>query len=156
MLLLAVWLGSGLFFMTVLAPTVFIMVPSRDLAGGLIGRLLEWVDLFGLVAGPLLMMTLLAGWLPLRASLRLRGAGVILMTLGSAVSGRFLTPQLDRLHALMGKIEEIDPSDPHKIEFGQLHAASTTVMALNVILALALLIASMTDAAPKKKFGIQL
>jgi uncharacterized protein DUF4149 len=155
--LLSLWFGAGVFLIAAVAPTAFQIVPSRDVAGDLVAATLGWIDLFGLIAGPFLLLTLLLGWLPLQAPVRLRMVLIVLMTIATGVSGRWLTPAMIKLRESMGRrIEEVDPSDPLKLQFGQLHALSTGLMGLHVTLALILMVLAIIGATPKRKFGIEL
>jgi hypothetical protein len=155
--LLSLWFGSGVFFAAVLAPAAFQVLPTRDLAGELISTTLSRFDLFGTVAGPFLVMTLVLGWLPLQAKIRIRMGAIIVMSIAAACSGRFLTPtMIDLRHSMGRSIADVDPSDPMKIEFGRLHAISTGLMTLNLILALVLIVLAIVSSAPKKKHGIEL
>src|SRR5205823_10037593 len=112
---------------------------------------LNWIDLFGLIAGPFLLLTLLLGWLPLQAPIRLRLGVVLLMTIAVGISGRWLTPTMIRLRASMPRIEDVDPSDPLKVQFGQLHAVSTGLMGLHLTLALVLMVRAIVGRTPKRK-----
>lgn len=156
-LILSLWLGAGVFFMAVFAPRAFHVIPSRDLAGELVRASLSWFDLFGLVAGPFLMLTLLLGWLPIKVPLRLRMALVAIMTFAVGLSGRWVTPSMMRLRESMGRpIEAVEAGDPLKVQFGQLHAVSTGLMAVHLAVALVLLVLGIVASSPKKKFGIEL
>lgn len=156
-MILSLWLGAGVFFMAVMAPIAFHVIPSRDVAGDLITATLNWIDLFGLVAGPFLLLTLLMGWLPLQVPIRLRMALIAVMTIATGVSGRWITPAMVKLRAAMGSsIEDVDPADALKVQFGQLHAVSTSLMGLHLALALVLLVLAIVGSQPKRKFGIEL
>ena len=48
-LLLAAWLGAGVLFAAVVAPAAFAVLPSRNLAGALVGRVLPVVLIAGVV-----------------------------------------------------------------------------------------------------------
>lgn len=48
------WIGGLLLFGFVVAPTAFSALPSPDLAGKIIGPVLRSLNLYGMVAGPLL------------------------------------------------------------------------------------------------------
>jgi hypothetical protein len=54
------------------------------------------------------------------------------------------------------RIEDVDPTDPFKLEFARLHTFSTTLMVIHVTLALVLLIYAVAATAPRRKFGIEL
>jgi hypothetical protein len=156
-LILSVWLGASLFFVAVLAPEAFSVLPSRELAGTLITTTLNKIDLFGLIFGPVLRVTLFVGWLGVGVPVKLRALFCVLMTLATGVSGRWLTPEMVRIRQAMGrKIEDVAATDPLKIEFGRLHTVSTSLMAAHMLLAFLLIIYAVSATAPKKKYGIEL
>jgi hypothetical protein len=156
-LLGSVWFGAGVFFVAVLAPEAFTVLPSRELAGTLITVTLNKIDLFGLIAGPVLLVTLFVGWMGLGVPVKLRALFCVLMTVAAGVSGRWLTPEMVRLRQAMGrKIEDVAATDPLKIEFGRLHTISTSLMAVQLVLAFLLIVYAVSASAPKKKYGIEL
>ena len=156
-ILLALWLGAGVFFIGVIAPDTFQIVEARQMAGELVRKVLEHFDLFGLVAGPIVFVTLFLGWVPLGVRLRLRAVGALIMTVMVGVSGRWLSPKMVELLAAMGRpIDDVDAGDPLMVQFTNLHTASEAIMTAHVALALALLVASVLSATPKPKFGIEL
>lgn len=155
--ILSIWFGASVLFLTVLAPTVFELVPSRHEAGNLITAMLEQVDFFGLLSGPLLLITVLVGWSPLGVPVGMRSLLTVAMTVATAISGRWLTPELLRLRLAMGRrIEDVDPTDPLRTEFARLHGVSTTLMILHTTLALVLLVYAVAPSSPRRRFGIEL
>lgn len=154
---LAAWFGGCLCFALLVAPNVFQVVPSRDIAGDLITRVLHGIDLFGLVATPVLVLTLIAGWLPLGNPLRVRFLATLAMGAATAASRFWLTPEMLRIrHAMKGPIETLGPADPDRLEFTRLHDYSTTLVAIHTILALILLVHSVSETSPRRKGGIEL
>src|SRR5215471_3311263 len=61
-LLLAVWLGSMIFFSFAVAPSAFAVLPSRHLAGQVVNSLISKLELMGLAIGPVLILLYMAGW----------------------------------------------------------------------------------------------
>src|SRR2546430_17499154 len=55
-LLLAVWIGAALLFALVVAPAAFAVLPSRILAGALVGRVLPVIFYAGVVIGSLIVI----------------------------------------------------------------------------------------------------
>ncbi len=51
LLSLVVWIGSIIFFAAVLAPTVFAVLPTRQLAGQVVSRSLGIMHWMGIVSG---------------------------------------------------------------------------------------------------------
>jgi Domain of unknown function (DUF4149) len=54
-LLLLTWLGSAIFFSFAVAPSVFGIVPSRELAGSVVSRSLSIVNYRGLIISLVLL-----------------------------------------------------------------------------------------------------
>src|SRR5690242_20503516 len=55
-LLLAAWIGAALLFSIVVAPAAFAVLPSRTLAGALVGRVLPVIFYAGVVIGSLVVL----------------------------------------------------------------------------------------------------
>ena len=81
-LTLGAWIGAWLLFGAVVAPTAFRVLPSTEVAGSLVGPVLEALHLYGAAAGALLaLVTVALGRGPLLIVLPL------LMGLGVAAVG---------------------------------------------------------------------
>ena len=155
--LLALWFGGGVFFAALVAPELFAQMPSRQAAGDLVTSVLANADLFGIIVGPVLLITLFIGFAPLGVRLRLRALATVIMTVLTAVSGRWLSPKMVELRQAMGRpIEDLAATDPLKVQFSNLHLASEAMMTVHLLLALFLLVAAVTSSAPKRSFGIEL
>jgi hypothetical protein len=113
-------------FGAAVAPAAFAVLPSRTLAGALVGRILPvlfWSGaLLGLVTGA---VALLGG--------RGRGARLVsgaLMTLACLVAQLGVAPSIERARvAAAGPIDALAPSDPRRVTFGRLHGASVGLLA---------------------------
>lgn len=150
-LALALWVGGGVFFAAVVAPEAFRVIQPRSEAAALVGAVLERADASILVVGPLLFLTLFAGWVPLGVRLRGRASFVLVMSGASLLSGWWLTPRMQSIQKAMGRaVEDLDRGDPLRIEFERLHLASEGLMALHLLLALVLLVAALTNGKPKR------
>jgi len=55
-IVLAVWIGAALLFTLVVAPAAFAVLPTRTLAGALVGRVLPVIFYAGVVAGVLVVI----------------------------------------------------------------------------------------------------
>jgi hypothetical protein len=62
LLLLGIWAGAGLYHLVVIIPEALGAFSSRQDALAFIGRWLADLDLYGVFAGPVLLLSLLAGW----------------------------------------------------------------------------------------------
>jgi hypothetical protein len=137
--LLAAWLGAAVLVAGVVAPAAFAVLPSRTLAGALVGRVLPVLFWSGLAVG-LATMTL-ARTLPARAWTG--GAGLVLAA-ACAAAQLVIAPRIARIRAsVAGPIDALDPTDPMRQAFGRLHAFSVAwlgVAALAAFLALVVLV----------------
>jgi uncharacterized membrane protein len=124
LLALIVWIGGIIFFAFVLAPTLFAVLPSTQIAGDVVGPTLSKLHWMGLVSGVVfLICSLLYNWRKY-AQLRLFTAThvfVVLMLALTAVSQFGITPRMRYLRA--GPLS-MDTLSAHA-EFDRLHAWST-------------------------------
>lgn len=155
LLLLAVWFGASVLFLF-LAPAVGGVVESQHLAGDVITKALSLIDLYGVLAGPAILVTLYLGWLPLAVPLKNRALGAVVMTGAVLISRYWATPEIVELKAAMGvRLEYMDPNNPLMQEYQSLHSISSVLMTVHVVACLFLLISVITSR-PKRSFGIEL
>jgi uncharacterized membrane protein len=126
LLSLVVWLGGVIFLAFVLAPTVFSpgLLPTRHLAGAIVGRSLDLLHYMGIVAG---IVFLVASMLynhmaagnarPLAA----RHLLIALMLLLTAISQFAISPKMHALRAEVGVIDNVPLDNPLRMEFDRLH-----------------------------------
>lgn len=155
--ILAAWFGACLLVAAVLAPQAFQAIPSREIAANLVTVVVRTIDLFGMIAGPVLLVTLLLGWLPLGTPLKFRVFAVLLMTGATVASDRWLTPEMLALrHRTIGRpIQDLPIADPMRVELGRLHELSTGLFAAHALLALVLLVLAVAGSTPKRKSSIR-
>jgi hypothetical protein len=156
MLSLVVWLGGIVFFAFVLAPTVFAVLPTHELAGMVVNRslgLLHWIGLFSGV-GYLVCSTILScrnGGPPLPLA---RHALVVLMMLLVLVSQFGITPRMNALRAEMGVIDNAAPGDSRRVAFNRLHGWSEGVEGATLVLGLAVLfLTSRSSVSPDRRIS---
>lgn len=155
-LLLGLWMGGVVSF-GLLRERAEAVLPSWHLADTLLRDLLGWLDAYGLVAGPLLLVTLLAGWVPLQVPLRGRVVAVVGATLVAAVSGRWLAPRKAALIAELGRrLDDVDPSAPRAIELAQLDQVGSSLLVALGVLTAGLMVAAVRGSRPRRRFGIEL
>jgi uncharacterized membrane protein len=130
LLSLIVWLGGLIFFAFVLAPTAFSVLPSRHLAGSLVGRSLGTLHWMGIVSGiiflasSILYSRLTKGTLHVFAA---RHVIVCLMLTFTLISQFGIVPRMDTLRASIGEIDSVPPNTPARVRFDALHLWSTRV-----------------------------
>lgn len=131
-LLLALWLGAAAFFSLVVARAAFAVLPTRTLAGALVGRLLPVLFLTGIAVG---VVILVLEWPSVREHWgRFAGACAMIVACGAA---QFLVaPRIDRLRAAIGgPLEALAPGDPRRAAFGRLHAISVAWLGVAIVAA---------------------
>jgi hypothetical protein len=130
--LLAFWLGAATLFSAIVAPALFDVLPTRTLAGLVVGRVLPVIFYMGIVLAIVDLVVELRGT---NQASRLATGAVMLLTCG--VAQFFVAPQIERVRAaIVGPIEQLSPTDPRRIEFGRLHAVSVGLLGVAMIAAL--------------------
>ncbi len=139
-LLIVLWLGAVMFFPAV-AAIAFSVLPSKPDAGLVVRNCLSTLHDEGLVAGTLLLLLLLVAARTRAYGRRVIGpvlctAAMLLLTL---FSERSIMPRMesDRL-AVGGDIDKAPVTDPHRVEFNRLHAASEELEAGVLVAGLAM------------------
>lgn len=132
LVLLAVWLGAAALVATVVAPAAFAVLPSRTLAGALVGRVLPaifWAGMFvGLVSAVLTWTLPARGW---------RTGAALALAAACAAAQLVVAPRIERVRAQIGgAVEALDPSDPRRQAFGRLHGLSVAWMGVGGLAAI--------------------
>jgi uncharacterized membrane protein YhhN len=128
LLCLIVWIGGIIFFAFVLAPTVFTVLPARELAGNVVNPSLNKLHWMGLISGILFLIFSMVYNRQLYAELRAASAAhllVAVMLVLTAISQFSITPRMSELRAEMGVIDNVPVTDVRRIEFNRLHVWST-------------------------------
>ena len=109
LVVLAAWLGAALLVAGVVAPAAFAVLPSRTLAGALVGRVLPVLFWSGMALG---LAVAAMGWSLPHGAWRTAAALVV-------------APRIARLREQIGgAVAALDPADPRRQAFGRLHALS--------------------------------
>lgn len=141
MLSLGIWLG-GIVLFAVLAPTAFSVLPTRHLAGSIVGPMLNKLHWLGLVSGIIFLISSFAysriytgDWRVLTT----RNVLVCLMLVLTLISQFGITNRMATLRGSMGEIDHVPLDDPARVEFNALHAWSTRLEVAILLLGLAAL-----------------
>ena len=128
LLCLIVWIGGIIFFAFVLAPTVFTVLPSNELAGNVVNPSLTRLHWIGVGAAVIFLFCSLLHNRLKHAQLRLFSGGHVLMLIMlvlTLISQLSVIPRMQSLRSSMGVIDNVSPSDTRRIEFSRLHVWST-------------------------------
>lgn len=119
----SVWIGGALLFVAAVAPAAFAALPTRALAGALVGAVLPALFYSGVVVGLVLVLIALA---TRRRKVVTSGTvGGVLVALSCAAAQFVVAPRIERVRAsIHGPVEALALSDPRRIAFGRLHGAS--------------------------------
>lgn len=132
LLLLALWLGGILVFGAVLAPALFRVLTSAQ-AASVVREVLPVLEVYGVVAGGLLLLAGLGAQRPSRARMALLG-GMLALAL---VSASVVSPRMAALRQQAGdRISELPAGHPTRAAFGKLHGVSSLLMLGQLLLGL--------------------
>lgn len=142
-ILLALWLGAALLFSAVVAPAVFTVLRSFDLAnaneiaGTIVTRTLGVINVGGFVIGILSLGT------PVLLRRRIKGPAWLIEVISvatligtTAIGHWVIAARMRALRASMVTIDLVSPADPRRIEFNDLHHYSVLLLAVAMIGAL--------------------
>ena len=134
--LLAAWLGAALLVAAVVAPAAFDVLPTRALAGALVGRVLPVLFWSGVAIGLFVL------WMGLRLPFpATRTAAALVMVAACLVAQLVIAPRIERVRASIGgSMDTLDPSNPVRQAFGRLHGLSVACLGVSVIAALVIVI----------------
>jgi len=150
LLSLIVWLGALIFF-PVVAQTAFTVLPSRHLAGNMVGRTLGILHWMGIISGAVFLGSSLA-YSRLRTgtahAFAARNLLICLMLALTLISQFSIIPRMDMLRAsIAGEIDSVPPDNPARMQFDALHVWSTRIE--ETVLLLGLVVTYLTAAALK-------
>jgi len=147
---LALWLGAAALLSTAVAPALFAAIPSRTLAGAVVGRILPPVFFAGMTVGVLVLALQVVqgrGWAWGGREI----AGTV-MIVACAIAQLGIGPRIARLREEIGvPVEELALDDARRLAFGRLHGFSVAFLGLAMLAAIVAAIiaarASSADAA---------
>jgi hypothetical protein len=144
-ILLAVWIGAALLFTLVVAPAAFAVLPTRTLAGAVVGRVLPVIFYAGALVGLVIVILDLSG----HASAWGRTVAAALAAVACAVAQLVVGSRIARLRETIGgPVDALAMDDPRRVAFGRLHAVSVGwlgVAMIAAIVALALAIRALPN-----------
>lgn len=128
----------SVFFSFAVAPSAFIVLESRELAGSLVSRTLMIVNICGLIIGAILLLSSFfkqGGIKPF--ALWVERIFLIIMAAACAVGQFVIGIWIWTIKTQMGKpLEEVPLEDPLRMQFDKLHQYSVWVLVTAMIAAL--------------------
>ena len=126
LLSLVVWIGGVMFLAFVEAPTAFRpgLLPSRHLAGAVVGGSLNILHWMGIISVVVFLISSLAYNQISKGTAQpfaLRHVLIVLMLLLTAYSQFGITPRMVALRASFVEIDRVPLDDPGRVEFDRLH-----------------------------------
>jgi len=124
LLSLVVWVGGVIFLSFGEAPTAFGVLPSRHMAGTVVGRSLTILHWMGFISGIVYLVSSLAYSQMMRGTMHPFAARHVLlavMLLLTAVSQFGITPRMVALRTSFVDIDKVPQDDPGRVEFNALH-----------------------------------
>ena len=129
-LLIAFWGGAAILTIAIVTPAAFAVLPTRTLAGSLVGRVLPALFISGVVVG--------ASVTALALSAGSRGAAIAaaLAAIACAVAQFVINPRIARMREdIGGPIDALPTDDARRVAFGLLHGYSIAGLGVAMIAA---------------------
>lgn len=129
-ILLSAWLGAAILVAAVVAPAAFRVLPSRTLAGAIVGEVLPVIFVSGIAVAAI---SAAAEW---RGGIRpaTRLAPLLAMILACVIAQLVIGPKIAAVRASIGgAVDALDAADPRRVQFGRLHAFSVLWMGIAMV-----------------------
>jgi uncharacterized membrane protein len=129
LLSLVVWLGGLTFLAFVVAPTAFSqgLLPTRHLAGAVVGRCLGALHWMGIISGVVFLITsMIYSRMTVGSAHPLAARHVLigLMLLLTVISQFAISPKMYSIRTQAVEIDRLAPDDALRVEFNRLHVWS--------------------------------
>ena len=131
-IMLAAWLGAAILVAAVVAPAAFRVLPTRTLAGAVVGAVLPVIFISGLVIAAI--GAAIEGRAGQGLTRPLTVAPFLAMIIGCAVAQFVIGPKIEAVRAaITGAVDALDVSDPRRVQFGRLHGFSVLWMGVAML-----------------------
>ncbi len=145
LILVALWLGAALLTVAVVAPGAFAVLPTRALAGEMVGRVLPVV-----FAGAIVVPAAVLALVPSARRSALAVTASLAAAVAAVVALKVVNPRTEALRAAaVMPIDQLAPTDPRRTMFGLLHGVSVALLGL-AMLALAALLVLLARASSER------
>ncbi len=135
---LGCWLGSIIFFI-VFTQGIFSVMPTKDLAGVVVGYSLARLHIMGIVVGCIYLISTAAVEKSVAALARPAALLVFVMILCTMASQYGVIARMDVLRAQMGSVDATSAGDPLRTAFDRLHQYSVRLESVVLLSGLAAL-----------------
>lgn len=154
-LLTGVWLGAGALTI-LLVQLVPETLESQQAAELVLSASREHLDTYGLLAGPVALLTLAVGWVPLMVPLRVRVLLTLAGTGAAGFSGQYLVPKMQQVMDAMGRpLEDLPATDPLVGQYLDLSMVSLGALGVQVLAALLLTVSGVAASKSKRSGGLE-
>lgn len=141
LIFVALWLGAALLTVTVVTPGAFAVLPTRAMAGDMVGRVLPVV-----FAGATVVPTLALWIAPAARRSALAVAASLAAVLAAVAALAVVNPRIAAIRAAaIVPIDQLSPTDPRRAVFGLLHMVSVALLGVAMV-AMGALLASLIRA----------
>ena len=141
-----------MFFASSVARAAFAVLPSRALAGLLVGRLLPVIFYSGMVIAIFALMLLLDDRVIAGRVTRL--VALMLAVMACAAAQFVVSPRIAALRAQIGpSLDALATTDPLRRQFGQLHGMSVGLLGIAMVAALVCVISLYLAARPAQELS---
>jgi uncharacterized protein DUF4149 len=140
LLSLVVWIGGIIFFAFAVAPTVFRVLPTHQLAGNVVSRSLSLLHGIGLSCGIIFVASSMINSAVVTGSAHpfaARHVLVYLMIVLTLVSMLAVGARMEALKKDMVTIDDVSQDDTRRVEFNRLHVWSTRLEGTVLLMGLA-------------------
>ncbi len=135
----SVWLGAALLLAAAVAPAAFAVLPSRSLAGDLVGRVLPVIFWSGMALFAAVMV--LGVWTDALSKYKPRVLFAAIGGTACMIAQFVVDVTIARIRARAhGPIDALPATDPLRVAFGQLHLFSVVLLGLAMLAAAAVLL----------------
>ncbi len=137
--ILALWLGAAGFMSIAVAPALFGELPTRALAGAVVGRLLPSIFYSGIVVG--LLVIAIDVWVAGAWHWNAVVISSVVVAAACAIAQWAVAPRIERIRAsIPGAIESLPLDDARRVAFGRLHGISVGWLGLAMLAAVVALV----------------
>jgi uncharacterized membrane protein len=155
LLALVIWVGGIILFAFVVAPALFSgVLPTRQLAGEVVSRVLGNLHWIGIICAGVFLLASLAWNALATGSPRPLAVKHILITLMLAltlISQFGITPRMQRLRSSLGVIDNVAPNDARRLRFDRPHQWSTRTEGTALLLGLLAIFVVAHEAGPPRR-----